>query len=58
MLLELSNLNSDKLPVYVSGYTPIAQFREHISIRFNKYCILIDTIIINRELIFYLQIEE
>ena len=34
MFLGLSNRSSDKLPVSVSGYTPIAQFREHTSIRF------------------------
>ena len=34
MLLGLSTRNSDKFPVYVTGYTPIAQFREHTSIRF------------------------
>ena len=34
MLLGVSIRSSDKLPVYVSGYTPIAEFREHTSIRF------------------------
>ena len=34
MFLGLSSRNSDNLPVDVSGYTPIAQFRENTSIRF------------------------
>ena len=32
MLLGLSSRNSDKLPVYVNGYTPIAPFRKNTNI--------------------------
>ena len=53
-LMGLSSLNSDNLPVYVNGYTTFASFKENTSIRSQLCFISIDTIILDKVLIFYL----
>ena len=54
MLLGLLGDNSDNLSVYINGYTPIAPFRENTFIRFQLLSHFIDTVIIDKEIIFYL----
>ena len=55
MLLGLSSRNSDNIPLYINGYAPIDLFRENTS----NYCLIsIDTIILDKVLIFYLRTEK
>ena len=58
MLLGLSSRNSDKLPVYVSGYTLSLSLGSIHPLGSIYYRIFIDTIIIDKELISYLRTEE